>query len=164
MKLSDRVSGLSLAVLGAVAFAIGSRLPPVPGQQVGPNVFPMVIGAGLVLVGLLIALHIGRSFEEAAEAEVAAHTDADAEAARYAHARRWHVLLPPGLLVFYFLASERLGFLITAFVILTTLAYAFRARRAFILPLGIGGALAIQLVFVKLLRVPLPPGLLAAPW
>ena len=35
-------------------------LPPVPGQQVGPNVFPMVIGIGLVACGVMIAAGIGR--------------------------------------------------------------------------------------------------------
>ena len=36
-----------LVGLGAAAAYGGSLLPPVPGQQVGPNVFPMVVGAGL---------------------------------------------------------------------------------------------------------------------
>jgi putative tricarboxylic transport membrane protein len=49
MHLSDRISGSFLVGLGALAAYGGSRLPPVPGQQVGPNVFPMVIGTGLVL-------------------------------------------------------------------------------------------------------------------
>ena len=45
-----------MIALGGVAAYGGSRLPPVPGQQVGPNVFPIVIGAGLILCGALIAL------------------------------------------------------------------------------------------------------------
>ena len=68
-------TGLFLIALGGVAAYGGSRLPPVPGQQVGPNVFPMVVGAGLVLCGALIALGIGRHFEDEAEADLAAHSD-----------------------------------------------------------------------------------------
>ena len=49
MQLSDRVTGLFLVALGGVAAYGGSRLPPVPGQQIGPNVFPMVVGIGLAI-------------------------------------------------------------------------------------------------------------------
>ena len=47
MIIPDKVSGLFLIGLGAAAAYGGSLLPPVPGQQVGPNVFPMVVGGGL---------------------------------------------------------------------------------------------------------------------
>ena len=48
MQLSDRVTGLFPHRASAACAAYGgSRLPPVPGQQVGPNVFPMVVGVGL---------------------------------------------------------------------------------------------------------------------
>jgi len=164
MKISDRLTGLFLALLGLATFWSGSKLPPVPGQQVGPSAFPMVIGAGLMLVGVLIALYIGRSFEDEAEAELAAHSQADPDAERYAASRRWMVLLPPGLLVFYYLVSERVGFVPTAALMIGTLAFAFGAKRKFILPVSIGGAIIIHLVFVKLLRVPLAPGLLPMPW
>lgn len=164
MKFSDRVTGLLLVFLGLASFWGASYLPPVPGQQVGPSVFPMVVGAGLMLLGALIALHVGRSFEAEAEAEVEAHLAADPEAraaaeadAAYAQRRRFLVYLPPGLLVFYYLFSERIGFFPTAAVMIAVLAYAFDARRLYILPLAIFGALFVQTVFVKLLRVPLAP-------
>ena len=164
MKISDRISGLFLAFLGLATFWGGSKLPPVPGQQVGPSAFPMVIGAGLMLLGVLIALHVGRSFEDEAEAELAAHSDDDPDAERYAHSRRWLVLLPPGLLVFYYLASEAIGFIPVAALMIGVLAYTFNAKRSHILPVAIGGAIVIQLIFLKVLRVPLPPGLLPMPW
>ena len=164
MKLSNQVSGLAVALLGIAAFWGGSKLPPVPGQQVGPSVFPMVIGAGLALLGVLIALRWGQSFEDAAEAELAEHTAPDPDAEAYAHARRFHVLLPPALLIGYFLVSETIGFVPTAAAMIGILAYAFGAKMRFILPVAIGGSILIHLVFLKLLRVPLPPGLLPMPW
>ena len=51
MRLPDRVTGLFLVGLGAAAAYGGWLLPPVPGQPVGPNVFPLVIGSGLALCG-----------------------------------------------------------------------------------------------------------------
>jgi putative tricarboxylic transport membrane protein len=41
MHLPDRVTGLFMVALGGLAAYGGSRLPPVPGQQIGPNVFPL---------------------------------------------------------------------------------------------------------------------------
>ena len=164
MKLPDRITGRILMLLGIATFYGGSRLPPVPGQPVGPDVFPMVIGAGLAVVGLLIALHIGRGFEDAAEAEVERFGGPDREAEEYARRRRWHALLPPALMVFYYFTSERIGFIPVAAIMIGALAYALGANRRLILPVSIVGAIFIQVMFVKLLRVPLPAGLVPMPW
>ena len=165
MQLSDRFTGLFLIALGGVAAYGGSRLPPVPGQQVGPNVFPMVVGAGLILCGAMIALGIGRHFEDEAEADLAAHSAGDPVAQG---ARGWWgglmALVPPGLLLFYVFAVDRLGFLVTAATIVLTAAVALGARLRLAVPLAIGAPLFVHLVFSKLLRVPLPPGLVPAPW
>lgn len=163
MQLSDRVTGLFLVVLGGAAAYGGSRLPPVPGQQIGPNVFPIVIGAGLVICGALIAFGVGRSFEDEAGAELAAHSDAEASS-RDPWWRGLLALVPPGLLLFYVLAVDRLGFLVTAAAIVLAAAVALGARLRLAVPLAIGAPLFVHLVFSKLLRVPLPPGLVPAPW
>jgi putative tricarboxylic transport membrane protein len=165
MHLSDRISGLFLVALGGVAAYAGSRLPPVPGQQIGPNVFPMVVGGGLVLCGALIALGIGHRFEEQAEAHLAAHADpAEASARPPGRWRGLAALVPPGLLVFYVLAVERLGFLATAATIVLTAAMALGARLRLAVPLALMAPPLVHVVFAKLLRVPLPVGLIPTPW
>ena len=163
MQLSDRVTGSFLIALGAAAAYGGSRLPPVPGQQVGPDVFPLVVGLGLCLCGGLIAFSIGRHFEEEAEADLAAHADATVTQP-VSFWRGLMALTPPALLLFYVVSAERLGFLLSAaaIVFLATLALGGRLRLA--IPLAVGGPLFVHLVFSKLLRVPLPAGLLAPPW
>src|SRR5688572_20801620 len=104
MQLSDRVTGLFLLALGAAAAYGGWLFPPVPGQQIGPNVFPMVIGFGLILCGLMIALGVGRSFEEDAELEPPAPGGEAPEAPSWANSLM--VLLPPALLLFYVFLVE----------------------------------------------------------
>ena len=165
MQLSDRFTGLFLIALGGVSAYGGSRLPPVPGQQVGPNVFPMVVGAGLILCGALIALGVGRHFEDEAGADLAAHS-APQTTSRSATGwwRGLMALVPPGLLLFYVFAVDRLGFLVTAAAIVLTASLALGARLRLAVPLAIGAPLFVHLVFSKLLRVPLPPGLVSAPW
>ena len=158
MHLSDRVSGLFLVGLGALTFWGGSRLPAVPGQDVGPAAFPMVIGGGLVLCGAMIAAGIGRSFEiaEAADTE-----PPPGLAARIGGAA---ALLPPALLLFYVLAAERLGFLLTAAIILAVAARALGGSWRIAASVALLGPPAVHLVFAKFLRVALPDGLIAAPW
>ena len=163
MLLSDRITGGAIATLGSAAFFFGSKLPPVPGQQVGPSAFPMVVGAGLVLCGVLIIFGIGRHFEEVAEAEVAEHS-----APEYLEPlpawRNWLALLPPGLVLFYALASEALGFLPTAAIMVLSASFAFGAKAKLAVPLAIVAPFVINMIFLKLLRVPLPGGLLPFPW
>ena len=162
MHLSDKVTGSFLVVLGGVAAFAGSRLPPVPGQPVGPNVFPLVVGIGLVACGLLIALGIGRSFE----AEPVTDAGADAASPADTPARRnglW-VLLPPALLLFYVFASERLGFIPTAALIIFIAALGLGASLRIAVPVALLAPFGVHLIFAKLLRVPLPPGLLPLPW
>lgn len=165
MLLSDRITGGFLAVLGAAAWYGGSRLPPIPGQQIGPNVFPMVVGAGLVFCGVLIALRVGATFEEEAEADLAVHQEAmHIEVPKETLLSRLKVLLPPLMLLFYVLVVDRLGFIPTAVVIIATIALALGASRKLALAVAVLAPPFVHLVFAKLLRVPLPAGLLPMPW
>jgi putative tricarboxylic transport membrane protein len=167
MRLPDRVIGLLVFGLGAVVAYAGSRLPPVPGQQVGPNVFPFVIGVGLCLCGLMITFGIGRSFEEEAEVDLAAHSDQPSEEqvlAAHGPLYKLRVLIPPALLVFYALAAERLGFYVTAALMILIAALAFGGRPRLAIPVALAAPVIVHLAFYKLLRVPLPAGLVPMPW
>lgn len=161
MHLSDRVTGMFLVVLGALAYWGGSRLPAVPGQDVGPAAFPMVIGAGLVLCGLLIAFGIGHTFEVEEPGE---SPQAPGLAQRLGRMEWLAAFLPPALLIFYVIAAEALGFLLTAAVMLLVCARALGASWRLTIGLTLLAPPFVHLAFHKLLRVPLPDGLLAAPW
>lgn len=165
MQLPDRVTGAFLVGLGGIAAYAGSRFPPVPGQQIGPSVFPMVVGIGLVLCGLMIALGIGRELEEEAEADFVAH---GGEAPTELPVAQWwgglRALVPPALLLFYVFAVDRLGFVVTAAVIVFVAAITLRASLKLALPLALIAPIGVHLVFYKLLRVPLPAGLVPLPW
>ena len=161
MRLPDRVTGLFLVGLGAAAAYGGWKLPPVPGQPVGPNVFPLVIGIGLVLCGLAIAFGIGHSFEE--EEHIVPYESGEAPAPR-GKLYGLRALLPPALLLFYVAVADRVGFILTAGIIVFVTATALGARWKLALPLTVLAPIAIHLIFSKLLRVPLPIGLLPMPW
>ena len=165
MQLSDRVTGLFLVVLGSAAAYGGWLLPPVPGQQIGPNVFPMVIGFGLVLCGAMIALRIGHSFEEDIELEPAPPgSETQAADQRAGWGAGLKALIPPGMLLFYVLTVDRLGFALTAAAMIFTVSLALGGRLRLAIPLAVAAPLFVHLVFSKLLRVPLPQGLIPLPW
>jgi putative tricarboxylic transport membrane protein len=165
MRLSNRITGLFLVGLGGVAAYAGSRLPPVPGQQVGPNVFPLVIGIGLAACGAMIALGIGQRFEDEAEAELAAHTDHSPEEARPKSIfYGLRVLIPPALLLLYVFVVDKIGFIPTAATIVLIASLALGASLRLALPLAALAPVAVHLIFYKLLRVPLPDGFLPMPW
>src|SRR5947199_7122343 len=161
MCLSERVYGLCLVGVGGGAAYCGWMLPPVPGQPVGPNLYPLVLGSGLALCGLAIAFGIGHSFEEEEEIIPLEGGEAAAPAARFYGLRG---LLPPALLLFYVMAADRLGFIITAALIVYATSTALGARWKLSLPLCVLAPIGIHLIFSKLLRVPLPIGLLPMPW
>ena len=72
--------------------------------------------------------------------------------------------MPPALLLFYVLVSEALGFLPTAFAMVLVAALALGASLRLALAMAICAPPLVHLVFYKLLRVPLPAGILPAPW
>jgi putative tricarboxylic transport membrane protein len=172
MKVSDRITGLMLVILGGFVYWGGSKLPPVPGQQVGPDVFPMVIGAALAICGLLIAFGIGRTFEEEEKIVVDENGNAvEAQALAKPLTRLetfigggWKILVPPTALFFYYFASEKLGFWITAALMIFALAKSQGASLKATLALTVIAPAVVHLIFFKLLRVPLPLGFLKFPW
>jgi putative tricarboxylic transport membrane protein len=153
VRFSDRFSGLVTIAVGIAVVAMAATFPPMPGQPVGPSLFPMIIGGGLVLFGLLLAVG-GSGTKGAAWIEL------------HEWLRRPRMVLNLvvviGSLLFFIFAVEFLGFLITAVIFLAALFAAFGVRRVLIPPLAAAVALLIHYGFYTVLRVPLPWGMLEA--
>lgn len=154
--LMDRITGSLVAAIGLLAVWGASRLPAMIGQPVGPSAFPTLVGWGLVITGGLIALGIGHSFEEG-ERPIEDETSTPAPPL-------WRAAIPVALLVFYVAAVDRLGFVPTAALVIAVAALALGARLFAALALAVVAAPLAHLLFLKLLRVPLAPGLLPMPW
>ena len=156
MKINDAVWGALFALLGAAILWHVQGFPRIPGQNVGPGLFPgalavamLVCGAILIATGLKARRGAGTTFRWAVAPEWLRSQR---------HVVAFLVLVASN--VFYLLVVDRLGFLLTAFVYLAALMWVLRVRLAVAVPVAFIMALAIHYAFYKLLRVPLPWGVL----
>lgn len=127
-----------------------------PGEP-GPQAFPIVLGSVLLILGVSITVS---DFVRRRGAK-SVQTDAvvNGKATSTKHELRI-VMGTFGLLIFYAFLMERIGFLVSTPVVLAiTLAWLLRIRRwTFIALMSFGTTFVCWLVFVVLLRVPLPRG------
>ena len=152
MKLNDAVFGLLLIALGTAVLVAVQGYPKIPGQPVGPALFPGLIAAGLCIAGLLL---IARGLRHRGQQPWLAWDD---WVRSPRHALALLVLL--GSVMFYIVAAEVLGFLPTAAIILMVLFLVLRVRPVLALVIALVAALLVHTAFYKLLKVPLPWGLL----
>ena len=148
MQRTDRWAGLALALLGIAVMASARAFPNVPGQKLGAGFLPMLVGAGLLVCGLLLVL---RSFKPARYAL--------AEPLRAAE-HFGSSLVVIAAVAAYILLAERLGFLVLAPLCLLAVFRALRVGWRQALLWSLVGTLVVHVAFYKLLRVPLPWGLL----
>ena len=152
MKFNDAVFGVILILLGGTVLAVVQGFPKIPGQQVGPALFPGLIAAGLCIGGLLLLLQGWR----ARATNPWAQTQEWVRSPR--HVAGLVVLL--GSIVFYLLASNKLGFLLCSVLILSANFYVLKVPLGRALLIAVIATLVIHFAFYKLLRVPLPWGVL----
>ena len=152
MKINDAVFGLLLMLLGGAVLVAIQGYPKIPGQPVGPALFPGIIAAGLCICGVLLVARGVRA--RAGEPWLA--WDDWVRSPR--HVAALAVLL--GGIVFYILAADLLGFLLVAPVILLALFLVLRVRPWQAFTIAIVATFVVHFAFYKLLRVPLPWGVL----
>lgn len=164
MGRRDLVTGLVVGALGVGYVAMSARLPAsgATRTELGPRVYPLVIG-GMLLLAVAVLLVTAGARREGAGDDDGGHAGGARTPARW------------GRMAAVFVAT--CGYLwllgILGFVIATTLFLAvcmylvdgrrrYRGVRALVVPGGYGLAtsLATYLVFDQLLGVLLPPGLL----
>ncbi|MEP6657796.1 MAG: tripartite tricarboxylate transporter TctB family protein, partial [Betaproteobacteria bacterium] len=156
MKLDDTVWGALLLLLAVTIVVHVQGFPPMPGQRVGPALFPGLVASGVGVCALLLV------YSGLRQRKTSGPTIAWVRFAPWTRSHR-HViafLVVIAVNVFYIAAVDRLGFVLTGTVYLAALFAVFGVRGRWIVPLAILVTLVIHSMFYKLLRVPLPWGLL----
>ena len=152
MKLNDAVFGLLLMALGAAVLVAVQGYPKIPGQPVGPALFPGLTAAGLCITGVLL---VARGWRQRAGQGWFAW---DAWVRSPRHVLALATVL--GSVLFYILAANALGFLPTAAIILAALFLVLRVPPLTAVTIAAIAALLVHSAFYKLLKVPLPWGVL----
>lgn len=150
MRINDALSGLLLIGLGVGLAVYAGTFPTAPGQGVGPGFFPLLIGGGIVLGGVVLT---AASWARRRESPWIAWDEGLRQPRRARNAA-----LVVGALIFYALAVDTVGFFLTSGVILAGLFWAFEVRGRWIVPVAVAVTLGLHLAFYTLLRVPLPWG------
>ena len=150
MKFHDALTGAALAIFGAVVLWHVQGFPPIPGQKYGAALFPRLIAGGIVLCGLLLVVRGVRN--GGPWLALGAWTGRPRAVAAF-----FSVLAGLGA---YVLLAEPLGFHLTGFVLLLWWTLVFGARPGVAVAIAAGGPILIHLAFYKLLRIPLPWGVL----
>ena len=152
MKINDAVFGALFLLLGVVVLVHVQGFPKIPGQPVGPALFPGLVSAGLAVCGvLLIVSGVRRRAEQPWY-----------ETAEWMRSGRHFVALVAivGGVVAYVLLAARVGFLLVAPALLWIWLSVLGVRPVRAGVVAIVATLVIWYAFYKLLRVPLPWGVL----
>lgn len=152
MKFNDAVFGAILLLAGLAIVGYVQTFPKIPGQQVGPAIYPGLVAAGLAICGVLLI------------ASGLRHRSSQPWFALDEWTRsRQHVvgfLAVIAAVVFYIVAANALGFLIVGVLILFVLFQLFGVRPVTAAVVAVVATFVIWFAFYKLLRVPLPWGVL----
>jgi putative tricarboxylic transport membrane protein len=150
MRIHDSLIGgvlllLSLAVLWHI-----QGFPPAAGQQYGPALFPGLVAIGLALTSAALIWQGLRTTQPWLVL---------AEGLR--SPRRLAAFgITVASMVLYVLLSERVGFIVCSVVVLLALQWACGVRPAVAVATSLLATLVIHTCFYKLLKVPLPWGVL----
>lgn len=152
MKLNDAVFGVLFAGLGAFVLWQVRGFPAIPGQEYGAGAFPGLVGAGFVAVGAVLVVLGSRQRADVPWLRLADWTRSPRHLAAIAA-----VVLG---VVAYILWVDDVGFLLLAPLLLFVWLVVLGVRVPVAVLVALVSSLAIWFAFYKLLRVPLPWGVL----
>ena len=152
MKFNDAIFGAVLLILGIAVLVHVPSFPQMAGQQVGPALFPGLIAAGLVVCALILIVNGVRQRATAPWINTGDWTRSRR------HIGAFFVTI--AAVIAYIVLADKLGFLIIGPLVLLALFIAYGVRPITAIVVAIVVAFVIHYAFYKLLRVPLPWGVL----
>jgi len=152
MKINDAIFGAVFLLLGVVILFHIQAFPKIPGQPVGPALFPGVLSAALAICGVLLIVSGIRLRNEQPWYETAEWMRSGRHFIAFA-------AIVAGVAA-YVLFANSVGFLIVAPILLFVWLSVLAVRPLPALVVAVLATLLIWYAFYKLLRVPLPWGIM----
>ncbi|MBI2455634.1 MAG: tripartite tricarboxylate transporter TctB family protein [candidate division NC10 bacterium] len=151
MKISDTVVGAGFVAAGALIFAGTLNYPTLEAGHPGPSLFPRILGGLMAVFGGLVSL-LGLRARDV--------TDEVAWLRLHKNPAFINALVVlAGVLAYIFLV-EHLGFLIMGALVIFTLMWRLQVRPLKAAVVAIVFNTLVHFLFAKVLRVPLPLGIL----
>jgi putative tricarboxylic transport membrane protein len=152
VKINDAIFGAVFVLLGLVVIAHVQAFPRIPGQQVGPGLFPGLIAAAFVVCGAILIVSGVRN-----RASQPWHETAD-----WMRSGRHFVAFAAiiGGVAAYVALANAIGFLILSPILMWIWFTTLGVRRTTAVIVAVAATLVIWYAFYKVLRVPLPWGVL----
>ena len=149
MRVNDALIG-ALLLLFAVALALYAQtFPAIPGQQFGAAVFPTAIAVVVGAFSLILIVQGMRSWQGMVTWSDWAHS----------HHGPLNLITAFGGVLFYVFVADALGFIPTMAAILIVLFFILQVRWWLALLVTAAVTLGMDVMFVDLLKVPLPWGI-----
>jgi putative tricarboxylic transport membrane protein len=153
VRVNDAVSGAGLVLFALAMIWYTRTFPAMPGQHYGPALFPVLIGIGFLLAGAILMV------SGLARLRTEPLFSGGAWLRSGPHLINFAAIV--GGLLLYILISDRLGFILTALLLLFGWLLLFRGGRPISsLAIALAVTLAVDYLFSELLLVPLPLGVL----
>lgn len=152
MRFNNVIPGGVLILFALAVIAYARTFPSLHGQNYGPDLFPMLIGVGLLLCGGIL---IAQGISQRATVPMVDIGDWAQDRGNIAN-----VVILFGSMVFYILASDALGFIPISLLIMTVQLVRFGSSWANSIVIAVITTFVIHTLFAKLLLVPLPWGIL----
>ena len=148
MKFNDAISGAVLLALAVAVIAYALGLPKMPGQFVGPGLFPALVGAALAIGAVILIVRGVRTRTAHPWVRLDDWLKQPASVLRF--------LAIPLFVLIYALVSESIGFVPIAFAGLALLFSVAGVRWMTALTVSAVTTAAVYYAFAIILRVPLP--------
>lgn len=152
MRLNDTILGVLILVFGLAIVIASLELPDMPGQEVGPDLFPTIIGAGFILCGAFMAWRARKDWRGQALVSF--------EAWRGGSRKIVAVVWLIGGMVVYIAVFDWAGFILLSMVYTGGLMFILGVRPLPAVFWSLGLTLFVYELFTRMLYVPLPGGFL----
>ena len=156
MKFNDAILGSTFLGIALLVLWNVRALPTIPGQDVGPAAFPGLLAVLLIVCSAILVVRGVRERGPHGWFEVGDWMRS------LPHVRNFALVV--GGLIFYILFAQTLGFFLCAVAILVSLFLSLHVPVTTAVPLALAATLVVHTIFYKVLKVPLPWGLLPVLW
>lgn len=170
MRVNDAIVGVVLVVFSLIVITYSTTFPTLHGQAYGPSLFPILIGSCLAICGLLLIIRGLLVHRRLVTSDKPTSTDGGTRTKGdnwiqwgdwvNDSARRINMLLVPSLLIIYILFSDSIGFIPLSILMLGVMLYRLGSSPLLSVLIAVLTTGLLQLLFAKVLLVPLPAGLL----